>query len=261
MILSHTVYGSDGPPMLIIHGLFGSGRNWSSLARTLSEHSYRVFCLDLPNHGQSPWATEKLDYPFMASSVKTWMNQQNIGSATILGHSMGGKVAMTLALSSPEYVSSLIVADIAPVTYTSHEHLHLIHALQSVDLSQFTRRQEVERSLSHKIPNEAIRKFLTHNIVTDPQNNQLRWTLNLQGLADSLTEIRSFPAFDSKNPFQKASLFLVGGRSDYVKDTDHVSIQALFPQYQLVCMEQCGHWLHAEDPETFTQHVINFLKG
>lgn len=259
MILSHALYGSDGPPVLIIHGLFGSGRNWTSIARALSEYSHRVYCLDLPNHGQSPWSTEALDYPAIADCIKDWIEQQNLRSVILLGHSMGGKAAMTLALLYPEYVSKIMVVDIAPVTYTSMEHLHLIHTLQSVDLSQFTRRQEVENILSESIPDEGLRKFLTHNIVSDQQNSQLRWAVNLQGLADSMEHIRSFPTFDSAVSFKNPSFFLVGGRSSYIKNTDYQTIQTLFPGHRFACMEECGHWPHAENPKVFTQHAATFL--
>ncbi|NKD54050.1 MULTISPECIES: alpha/beta fold hydrolase [unclassified Haematospirillum] len=260
MLLAHTDHGHAGTPLIILHGLFGSGRNWGSIARTLSGHGYHVFCLDLPNHGNSPWTDGPVDYVSMANTVMEWMDRQGLHKAIVLGHSMGGKIAMTMALHHPEHVERLLVVDIAPVDYGSAEHRTYIQAMEAVNLVGVTRRAEVEAQLAHAIPEESLRKFLTQNLVTDESRGHLKWQINLRTLDDSMDAIRAFPATVETSPYRNPALFLVGGQSGYVTSRGEARIQALFPYHALVRMDGCGHWPHAEAPGTFIGHVLEFLQ-
>jgi pimeloyl-ACP methyl ester carboxylesterase len=246
------------PPLLILHGLFGSGRNWGTIARKLSAH-YRVFALDLPNHGRSDWTDGPMDYPFMAQAVANWMDEQTIPSAKIIGHSMGGKTAMQLALRYPERVESLALIDIAPVPYGPREHLGYIQAMQSVDLKGITRRSEVETLLEDGIPEPVIRKFLMQNLVQDDRTGYLRWQINLDILAQSVDALMDFPLPEDLEPYAAPAFFLAGGASDYVLPEHEPAIKRLFLDHTLERIHGGGHWLHAEHPNLFLEKVGAFL--
>lgn len=258
MTLAHLDFGEKGRPLIILHGLFGSGRNWSSIARKLA-HSYRVYALDLPDHGRSPWTDGRLTYPAMAEAVRRWMDAHGIASAHVLGHSMGGKTAMQMALNHAERVDALIVADIAPVQYRGREHLSFIRAMQAVDLVGCERRAEVEQALVGKIEPEAIRKFLMQNLVNREDGSGLRWQINLDVLGDSMDDLMDFPLEPEMEPYGGPTLFLAGGASDYVQDAHEPVIGRLFLDHAIHRIEGTGHWLHAEQPALFTEHVLDFL--
>lgn len=260
MPLAHIPHGDNGPPLLILHGLFGSGRNWGAIAKRLAR-SYRVFALDLPNHGRSPWVDGVMNYPFMADQVAAFMDAHDLPSATVMGHSMGGKTAMQLALAHGDRVDALVVVDIAPVTYTGREHLAYIRAMQGADVASATRRSEVEDQLVDAIPTEAVRKFMMQNLVSAEDGPGLRWQINLEGLAASLEAIMDFPLEPEMEPYGGPSFFLAGGASDYVLPEHEPAIARLFPDHALHRLEGCGHWLHAEAPALFTEHLLDFLAG
>lgn len=260
MLLAHTQHGHDGTPLVILHGLFGSGRNWGSIARTLSGHGYKVFCVDLPNHGSSPWTDSPVDYTSMAGDIMRWMDRNGLQKATVLGHSMGGKIAMTAALSHPDRINRLLVVDIAPVEYGSGEHSAYIHAMEAVDLVGVTRRAEVEAMLADAVPEESLRKFLTQNLAMDETKGHLAWQVNLRILDQSMDNIRSFPAMTGIAPYRNSALFLAGEKSGYVSSKGEAKIQSLFPYHALIRMDGCGHWPHAEAPGTFVSHVLDFLQ-
>lgn len=258
MTLAHLQTGDHGRPLLILHGLFGSGRNWGAIAKRLAQ-SYRVYALDLPNHGRSDWATDPVTYPMMAETVRQWMDSQNLESALVLGHSMGGKTAMQLALNHGDRVDALMVIDIAPYAYTGREHLSYIQAMQGVDLTRFSRRSEVEAELTDAIPLDAIRKFLMQNLVLNETTGHLEWQINLAGLAASMANLMDFPLEPDMEPYGGPTFFLAGGASDYVRPEAAPAMQRLFLDHSLVTMDGCGHWPHAEQPGPFTEHLLTFL--
>lgn len=257
MTLAHLQTGDHGQPLLILHGLFGSGRNWGAIAKRLA-NSYRVYALDLPNHGRSPWA-DTVTYPQMADAVREWMDAQGMASALVLGHSMGGKTAMQLALNHGDRVDALMVIDIAPVSYTGREHLSYIRAMQGVDLTRFSRRAEVEAELVEAIPLDAIRKFLMQNLVQNDSTGHLEWQINLAALGGNMDNLMDFPLEPTLEPFGNPTLFLAGGASDYVQADAAPAMRRLFLDHRLEVMDGCGHWPHAEQPAAFTEHLLTFL--
>lgn len=248
---------SANPPLIILHGLFGSGRNWGAIAKRLA-HSFHVFALDLPNHGRSDW-TEDMDYPHMARAVVNWMDEQVMPSAIVLGHSMGGKVAMQMALNHGDRVERLIVADIAPVPYARSEHLGLIRAMQAADLSVAERRSDVEKQLESRIDTPMLRKFLIQNLVSDETTGAFRWQINLDVLAERMDAIMDFPLEPEMEPYGAPTLFLAGGASDYVRPEHEAAIARLFLDHDIRHIDGVGHWLHAEAPGLFCEHVLDFL--
>lgn len=259
MQLAFLEHGDQGPPLLILHGLFGSGRNWGSIARKLAER-HHVYALDLPNHGRSPWTDTAMTYPGMAEAVAAWMDAMGLASAQVIGHSMGGKVAMQLALNHGERFDSLTVVDIAPVSYGRRDHLDFIRAMQGVDLTGVQRRAEVEEQLKGKIEPEAIRKFLMQNLIAREDGAGLAWQINLDVLADSMDNLMDFPLTAEMEPYGGPSCFLAGGASDYVRPDHEAAIQRLFLDHELHRIAGAGHWLHAEVPKLFLDHVTAFLQ-
>lgn len=256
MILSSTVYPAsnetDALPLVILHGLFGSARNWSSLAKTLSERS-DVITLSLRNHGDSPHNSD-VTYPAMAQDVAETLVDLGLHSVDLLGHSMGGKVAMTLALTRPDMVNRLIVVDIAPKAYSADHHTY-IRAMQAVPLDKITRRSEADVYLKDSIPEPALRAFILQNLTFS--DGQGAWILNLDALLEGMTDIESFPEF--KTSFDKSTLFLHGEASDYVKEADKHTIQTLFNNGDIVTIPNVGHWPHAEKPAVFIKMLTDWL--
>ncbi|SDY41850.1 alpha/beta fold hydrolase [Citreimonas salinaria] len=240
---------TSAPPLLIVHGLFGSGRNWGVIARRLAEDRL-VLTPDMRNHGDSPRAPVH-DYPAMAADLAEVIEAHG-GHADVVGHSMGGKAAMVLALTRPELVDRLIVADIAPVTYT-HTQMDNIDAMRAVDLSRVSRRSDAAEQLAATISEPALRSFFTQSVdVTEK-----RWKLNLDVLADQMPKILSFPDIDAT--FDKPTLFLSGANSDYVRPEHRDAIRAHFPSARFARIPGAGHWLHAEKPREFEDSIRAFL--
>lgn len=240
--------GSGGVPLLIAHGLFGSAKNWGVLCKRLSDQR-QVDAVDMRNHGASPWF-DTMNYEDMANDLAAEIN----GRADVLGHSMGGKAAMLLALTRPEKVARLIVADIAPVGYT-HTQTPLIEAMQDVDLTEISSRRDVDAMLADKVEEAAVRAFLLQSL--DLTSSPPRWRLNLDVLAAQMADIIGFPAIDAQ--FNGPVLFLTGGVSDYVRAEHHNRILRLFPQAEFRQIAAAGHWLHAEKPREFETEVRAFL--
>jgi len=245
-----------GPPLVILHGLFGSRRNWASLARQLGE-THRVFTLDLRNHGDSPWS-ETMSYREMAEDVGTFLGSHGLDGATLMGHSMGGKTAMLLALEEGDLVSRLIVVDIAPVAY-AHTHLPYIKAKQAVDLDAAARRSEVDQVLQEAIPERSLRNFLMHNLVTE--GGRLRWRINLQALHDNMDDLTGYPDDLDGLSYDGPTLFLAGADSHYLEIGHLPRIRALFPAAEIDAIAGAGHWVHAEQPQAFLARVQAFLGG
>lgn len=242
---------SDAPPLVIAHGLFGSARNWGAIAKGLSD-ARRVVAVDMRNHGQSDW-TETHSYQDMAADL-TEVIENLGGQADLLGHSMGGKAAMVLALTRPDLLRRLIVADIAPVAYT-HSQMPFIDAMRSVDLSNVTKRSEVAAQLSAAGVDPAMQGFFTQSLDLAAR----RWKLNLNVLARDMPGIMTFPELDAQ--FPGPALFLAGAGSDYVLPEHRDTIRALFPSARFARLKGAGHWLHADKPQEFEAAVRAFLSA
>jgi len=251
-MLYQTETGSGNEvPLLIAHGLFGSARNWGVLSKRLSDQR-RVIAVDMRNHGSSPRQSTN-SYADMAEDL-AGVIAANGGRADVLGHSMGGKAAMVLALTRPDLVRRLVIADIAPVAYT-HTQAHLIAAMRSVDLAAVTSRREVDAQLSERIAEDGVRAFLLQSL--DLKGDRPRWALNLDVLEREMPAIIGFP--DLSGRFEGPALFLSGGASDYVKPQDHARITTLFPNAIFETIAGAGHWLHAEKPREFEAAMRRFL--
>ncbi len=252
--LAFTEIGS-GPPLLILPGLFGSKRNWTSIARQLAEH-HRVLTLDLRNHGESPWDSLH-DYPSMAGDVAGFFETHAIPSAIVLGHSMGGKVAMTLALTRPDLVEKLIVVDIAPAASTANTR-QVLQAMLDVPLQEVSTRSQAKEAMAEAVPSSGVRDFLALNLTSGPEG--LRWGINLEALDHNFESILGFPEFPPGVAFSKPTLFIGGGRSPYIRSEHHNEIRRLFPTASIEMIPGAGHWVHAEAPQAFVEIVSRFLR-
>jgi pimeloyl-ACP methyl ester carboxylesterase len=253
MKLAFADYG-EGPPLIILHGLFGSGRNWTSIAKKLSLN-WRVLTVDLRNHGASPWNAE-MNYAVMADDVLTLIEAENLDKPVLLGHSMGGKCAMMVALTDPNAVGAMIAADIAPVSY-GHSHESYVDALQAIDLAAVKRRADADAALRQAVPDAALRGFLLHNLAFEDAGP--RWRLNLDALDRNMDALTGFPEPAQGDVYTGPSMFVVGAKSDYVRPDHHAAIRRLFPQASILLIADAGHWLHAEKPAEFFDLVSKFL--
>ncbi|MEO1314167.1 MAG: alpha/beta fold hydrolase [Pseudomonadota bacterium] len=241
----------DGPgevPLLIAHGLFGSARNWNVIAKRLSAHC-RVLAVDMRNHGTSPWEASH-SYPDLAGDLAEVISAHG-PRAHVLGHSMGGKAAMCLALRHPSKIDRLCIADIAPTPY-GHSQLPVVAALKSVDLSQVSRRSDADAQLAAHIPEAPLRAFLLQSLEVTTEG--ARWRLNLAALEDQMPQIMGFP--EQTETYDGPALFLTGARSDYVQASHRPGIRALFSHASFAQIPNAGHWLHAEAPDAFLEAIL-----
>lgn len=245
-----------GPPLVVLHGLFGAKRNWASIAKALAPR-HRVLSVDLRNHGASPWDPGH-DYPTLAGDVARFIRAHVGGPAAVLGHSMGGKAAMVLALEAPELLERLIVVDIAPAASRT-TLIDALRAMQQVPLAACTRRGEVEAALAASIADPAVRAFLVQNVTTGP--NGLEWAVNLAALERNFAAIAGFPDVPDDRMYSRPTLFVVGERSDYVRPEHHAAIARLFPAATVEVVAGAGHWVHAEAPAAFLSVVVGFLSA
>jgi len=248
-------YGDAGPALLILHGLFGSAKNWHTQATSLAGE-FSVFAVDLRNHGGSPHS-ERIDYPSMAADVLALMDGQGIPRASILGHSMGGKVAMQFAMQTAERVHKLVVVDIAPKAYR-HHHDAVLTAMQTLDFGAHKTRQALDRALREGIPDAGVRQFVLTNVVRDATAGSFTWQLNLPAIVAHYADLAAAP---SGEPFSGPALFIKGAMSDYIKAGDREVIEALFPQARAKVIGNAGHWPHAEKPQAFGKLVGDFLRS
>lgn len=244
---------SEHPPLVIVHGLYGSARNWNVIAKRLSADR-EVIAVDQRNHGDSAW-TPSHSYADMAADLAEVIAAHG-GRADVLGHSMGGKAAMVLALSRPEMVRRLVVADMAPVAY-SHgpAHLALQRAMQVLDLENLTLRSEADRRLAQAIDDPATRAFLLQSL--DLKASPPRWKLNLEVLGAEMDTILGWPG--TPGIFEGPALFVYGALSTYLREEFKPAILAQFPQAEFARIEGAGHWLHAERPREFEAEVAAFI--
>lgn len=250
-MLNTVITGSPGdhPPLLIAHGLYGSARNWGAIAKRLSDDR-QVITVDMRNHGESP-ALPDHGYPALADDLAEVIAAHG-GRADVVGHSMGGKAAMVLALTHGDLVARLVVADIAPVAY-GHTQVQYIHAMRGVDLTRVDRRPDADAQLRDVVEDAGTRAFLLQSLDVSAR----RWRLNLDALEAEMPKIVGFP--DVSGTFDGPTLFLSGGESDYVRPDHRPKIRVLFPKARFARIPGAGHWLHAEKPREFQASVQAFL--
>ncbi|MEI4271594.1 alpha/beta fold hydrolase [Klenkia sp. LSe6-5] len=276
--LATRTVGEEGPRVVFVHGLFGQGRNWTTVARRLADPTsdgpgHRVTLVDLPNHGHSPW-TDRVDYVDMAGAVADLL--EGFGEpVTLVGHSMGGKVAMQLALRRPELLRGLVVVDISPSVYPetggrtddpdedASPFAAFIAAMQAVDLEGLTTREDADAALRTAVPSDMVRAFLLQSLVRENAaggaGRSWRWRLNLELLGRDLGVLRGFPDPPPGAVFEGPTLWIAGADSTYVLDEDRPRMEELFPLVRLVRVKNAGHWVHSEAPEVFTEAVRRFL--
>jgi pimeloyl-ACP methyl ester carboxylesterase len=241
-----------GKPLVILHGLFGSADNWMSIAKGLEEN-YTLYLLDQRNHGDSPHS-DTWNYEAMAADLKEFMEAEGLQKASFLGHSMGGKTVMKFALTYPEMVEKLVVADIAPRPYPVH-HQTILEALNAVNIQNLQSRKEAEEKLAEYIPERGIRQFLLKNLTR--KEGAFAWKINLPVITKQIENVGEEIASDKS--FSNPALFMGGANSDYIKSSDKEDIDKLFPDNHIIHIKNTGHWLHAEQPEAVISTLKTFL--
>jgi esterase len=256
MLLFHRDLGGQGrPPLLILHGLLGSSRNWQTVGRLLSDDIH-VSALDIRNHGESPWRDEQ-SYDLMMGDVLTWMDHQEIERAVIMGHSMGGKVAMRLACRHPERLAGLVVVDIAPRAYPS-THLLEFEAMNSLRTSEITSRADAESEMEKLVEDWALRKFLLTNLGRS-DDGQFSWKINVFALEESMESLEEEP-LGIEDRYPDPVLFLLGGKSSYFKVEDESKTRDHFPKAKFIRIDESGHNPHIEAKVRFVEEVLRWLK-
>jgi pimeloyl-ACP methyl ester carboxylesterase len=263
--------GDAGPWVVFVHGLFGQGKNWTTIAKGLTDR-YRVALVDLPNHGHSPW-TDRVDYVDMAELLAGELEHLD-EPVVLVGHSMGGKVAMQLALRRPDLVRALVVVDVSPSEYPvrggrtddpdeeASPFGDYIAAMRSMDLDALESRGQADEALAPAVPSRMVRSFLLQSLVREGlgPDGGWRWRLNLEALERDLGELRGFPPPPEGAVYEGPVLWIAGANSTYVLPEDRPRMDALFPTTRLVRIKDAGHWVHSEQPEVFTEALRRFLE-
>ncbi len=244
----------SGKPVILVHGLFGMSDNWQTFARQLGENGFLVYTVDLRNHGHS-FHNDEFSLSSMSTDLVRLMEAENIQDPVIGGHSLGGKVAMYLALHHPELISKLIVMDIAPRFYPVH-HLPVITALKAVDLAHHASRKEAEHTLALHQLDMATRQFLLKNLYH--KDKQLAWRFNLEAIEKNIAEAGR--EIRSEKPFAKQALFITGEYSSYITKEDQAGIRELFPGALIKQAPHAGHWIHADNPAWLLSAMIDFIR-
>lgn len=252
-VLHSLIIGEGEKDLLILHGFLGMGDNWKTHAKHWATQGWRVHLIDQRNHGRSFWSDD-FNYDFMAEDLLKYFDAHKIAEATLLGHSMGGKVAMQFACTNPEKVTQLIVADIAPKAYPPH-HQQILNGLAALNFSHITSRKEADQTLSNFIKEAGIRQFLLKNIYRVTPS-QLGLRINIAVLINASDQIGTSLSQEMQYPGK--TLFLKGEHSGYIEAGDELLLQHHFPQNTLVTIEKAGHWLHAENPMAFGQAIANW---
>ena len=253
MQLAYKRYGA-GPPLIILHGLLGSGDNWHTLSRTVFGQHFDVFTVDQRNHGRSPHSPV-FDYPTMVNDLEAFMDSHDLDTAHLLGHSMGGKTAMHFALTHPDRTDSLIVVDIAPKVYPAR-HTLIFDALRNLDLETHRTRAAIDATLRPQIASPAIRNFLLKNLRHNGAGGYT-WKPNIESIYQNYTHLSG--SLEADGLFENPTLFIRGGSSDYVADEDTELIISFFPDAEITTIEGAGHWVHADQPEALAETVLAFL--
>ncbi|BEP52287.1 MULTISPECIES: alpha/beta fold hydrolase [Variovorax] len=255
LALAFEALGS-GPPVVILHGLFGAGRNWMRVAETLAA-DHRVYLPDARNHGASPWA-ESMSYVEMAGDVLALVEQEQLQRPFVIGHSMGGKTAMALALSHPQAIGGIAVIDIAPESYTD-QFSSYVSAMRSLDVAGAASRREIHQALADSLNAEAPVDFLMQNLRR--QNDRFDWRLNLLATGLCMRELCGFPETLHEARYAGPALFVHGAESDYVRPASFAGIRALFPRAGTESIADAGHWIHADQPAALLCGLRNWLAG
>ncbi|MFZ4398403.1 MAG: alpha/beta fold hydrolase [Bacteroidales bacterium] len=254
MQLFYRTYG-DGQPLIILHGLYGMSDNWVTHAKHLAVN-YKVYIPDMRNHGQSGHS-DFIDYKLMAEDIAEFIIEHHIENPIIMGHSMGGKIAMQFTLDHSYLVDKLIVIDMSMRQYTQSDfNYQIIYALMAIDFSTIKSRKEIEDQLDQTIQNQRIRMFLMKNLFWT-ENKTLAWRFNLKAIFDNMDAI--FESIRSSQQFNKPAFFIRGKQSDYVTDDDFAQIQKNFPQAILKTISNAGHWVQADEPQLFMDVLQDFL--
>ncbi|MFT4741961.1 MAG: esterase [Marivirga sp.] len=255
MDLNYKSLGEGPKTLIILHGLFGSSDNWLTIGRQLSEN-YKIYILDQRNHGDSPHDGIH-SYEAMANDLKEFIDKHAIKNPHFIGHSMGGKAAMTFAVTYPDLFDKLIIVDIAPKDYPVH-HDQILEGLKNLDLTQVKTRGDADKQLAAYVPEQGVRQFLLKNLQRDG-NKAYSWKINLKVLDESIEEISQ----SRINPISKEKpvLFIGGKNSNYIQKADDNLIKEFFPGAQIEMIADAGHWIHAEQPEAFLDHVQKFLQA
>lgn len=254
-------YG-QGPPLIIIHGLYGSSDNWVSIGRKLAQN-FEVFIIDQRNHGKSPHSNDH-NYELLKEDLLEFMDSHSIEKAIIIGHSMGGKTAMFFAADYPERISALIIADISPRSYKDTDssqllaHNTIINAMYNIDFYGISSRDEINDILSKSIPEIRVRQFLLKNIKRT-KHNEYSWSLNIKAIKYELINIMDGLKNDQPEIIGFPVLFLKGEKSEYIQEKDRAMILNIFPFADIETIPNAGHWLHAEQPDIFLQKVADFI--
>ena len=254
MDILHSKIIGKGEPLLIIHGFLGMGDNWKTLGNKFSEN-YEVHLIDQRNHGRS-FFDDEFNYEVLVDDLLQYIHHHQLKKVIILGHSMGGKTAMLFAVTHPEKVKRIIIADIGPKFYPRH-HDFILEGLNAIDFSIQKSRNEVEDVLKNYISEWGIRQFLLKNVYWKTKE-QLAFRFNLSALIENIDEIGT--ALPSMTVFEGKVLFLKGGNSGYITDDDITLIKAHFPKAEIKTVKNAGHWLHAENPKDFYNYVIEFIQ-
>ncbi len=255
MLLYSNIIG-EGKPFLILHGFLGMSDNWKTLGAQFAELGYQVHLLDMRNHGRS-FHSDDFSYEIMAQDIIDYCRENKLSNIVLLGHSMGGKVAMQVATAHPDLVEKLIVADIGPKYYAPHHQL-ILAGLNAVDFSQKPSRKEVDETLAEYIKDFGTRQFLLKSLYWE-QPEQLAFRFNLPVFNEKIANIGE--ALTVTSIYDKPSLFLRGEKSKYILDEDFMGIEHFFPVVKIVTIKNAGHWLHAENPKDFYESVLEFLKN
>ncbi len=259
MELFYRKYGNEGDkPLIILHGLFGISDNWVTFARRMAMEGFEVFVPDMRNHGRSPHS-DVFNYLALTDDLFEFIDDHGINNPMIIGHSMGGKVAMRFALENPQLVERLVVVDIGLKAYPPRRaHLQIINAMKSVDISKTAKRSEIERQLEKHISEKRIRLFIMKNLHRNGDNG-FEWRININGIEHNLENL--LDAIDTDTVFDKPTLFIKGGKSDYILHEDFPQLRKNFPNAEIVTIAGTSHWVHVEAPEVFYQLAMGFLTG
>lgn len=261
MAVHTTLLGTSGPLITFCHGLFGQGRNWTGIAKSLVAKGFRCLLVDLPNHGRSRW-TDHVSYPQMAGAVADAISETGLAPTVLVGHSLGGKVAMRLALDHPELVSRLCVVDMSPVPYDGlSQFAQYVSGMQSIDLSSLDNRAVADAQLEPSVPDPTVRGFLLQNLRhdTSPGGRGWFWQPNLALIDTELDQVAGWEDTDAVYP--GPVLWVAGAESDYIRSEHEPMMRALFPQTRRLTVKRAGHWVHSAQPEVFTEVLTQFANG
>lgn len=250
----HYRESGEGPALVILHGVFGSGENWFTVAKKFSEH-FRVFLPDQRNHGRSPHSNE-FGYPELVQDLKDFADDHGLDKFFLIGHSMGGKVAMNFAGLYPQRLHAMVVVDIAPRYYAPH-HQEVIAGLKAVDLEHAVSRQEAEAAMAAFIDEADVRQFLLKNLYRR-EDGKFAWRINLGVLEKAVGTIGA--SMEESDPSDVPALFIRGSNSRYIRPEDEAEISRRFPGSRVETIEGAGHWVQAEQPEAFTETVLRFFE-